>query len=166
MSPRTPTLACLCALIGCQRATPGEVETLGAPQPILTVLAVRDLEASLAFYTQAFGWPLRVDAPLFKELELPDGRGLGLYTREGFAHNLGGLEPTMAAAGTITATELYLHVPDLGRAIRALEAVGARELSGRAARPWGDEAAYYADPDGNVLVVAVPAPQSADEPAP
>ncbi len=35
-----------------------------------------------------------------------------------------------------------------------LETAGARCLSPRAVRPWGDEAAYYADPDGNVIAVA------------
>ncbi len=33
-------------------------------------------------------------------------------------------------------------------------AAGARELSPLAPRDWGDEAAYFADPDGNVLAVA------------
>jgi len=31
-----------------------------------------------------------------------------------------------------------------------------RLLSPLAARPWGHEAAYFADPDGNVVVVARP----------
>ncbi|MBI2932661.1 MAG: VOC family protein, partial [Planctomycetes bacterium] len=39
-------------------------------------------------------------------------------------------------------------------AIARIEATGARLLSARAPRPWGDEAAYYADPDGNVVVLA------------
>ena len=39
-------------------------------------------------------------------------------------------------------------------AIERLVRAGARELSPLAVRPWGDEAAYFADPSGNVLVVA------------
>jgi len=42
------------------------------------------------------------------------------------------------------------------RVARFLEAAGARLLSAAAPRDWGDEAAYFADPDGNVLVVARP----------
>ncbi len=38
-----------------------------------------------------------------------------------------------------------------------MERAGGRLLSARAARAWGDEAAYFADPEGNVLVVARPA---------
>jgi catechol-2,3-dioxygenase len=35
-----------------------------------------------------------------------------------------------------------------------LECAGARRLSPRQQRGWGDEAAYFADPDGNVFAVA------------
>jgi predicted enzyme related to lactoylglutathione lyase len=93
---------------------------------------------------------------MFKELALPDGRGLGLYDRASYAHNIGDRVPAQLPAGAVSPTELYFHVPDLGAAIAKLEAAGATELSARAVRPWGDEAAYYADPDGNVLVVATP----------
>jgi hypothetical protein len=33
---------------------------------------------------------------------------------------------------------------------------GAPELSALAPRPWGDDAAYFSDPSGNVLVLARP----------
>lgn len=38
--------------------------------------------------------------------------------------------------------------------IARLEELGARALSPMALRDWGDEAAYFADPDGNVVVIA------------
>jgi lactoylglutathione lyase len=155
----TPLALLGAALLGCTHPLPPEpagAAVYDQPHHILTILAVRDLEAAAAFYQQAFGWSLSVDVPVYKELVLPDGRGLGLYARGAFARNVGGLEPHAVPEGAISGTELYLHVPDLGAAIDALRATGARELSPRAARPWGDEAAYYADPDGNVLVVAAP----------
>jgi hypothetical protein len=37
-----------------------------------------------------------------------------------------------------------------------MEQAGARELSPLRRRDWSDEAAYFADPSGNVLVVARP----------
>ena len=122
---------------------------------ILTILAVADLEKSVAFYREAFGLPARVEVPVYVELALPDGRGLGLYAREAFASNTGHV-PTLATPERIGGTELYFHVDDLDAAIRRLEAAGATLLSARAGRDWGDEAAYYADPDGNVLVIARP----------
>lgn len=130
-------------------------ETTAAREPdhVLTILAVRDLERATAFYDASFGWPRRVDAPVYVEYELPGGRGLGIYERGGFARNTGQL-PSPVAEGEITGTELYLRCEDLEGTMRRLEASGARSLSELVPRDWGDDAAYYADPDGNVVVVA------------
>ncbi len=124
-------------------------------RPILTILAVRDLARSVRFYREAFSWPARVEAPVYVELELPDGRGLGLYERGGFAHNTG-REPAAAPEGATTGTELYCHCDDLPAALARMEAAGATLLAPLQDKPWGDEAAYWADPDGNVLVLARP----------
>jgi uncharacterized glyoxalase superfamily protein PhnB len=56
--------------------------------------------------------------------------------------------------GELAPTELYFYADALEATARRLEAAGARLLSPLARRAWGDEAAYYADLDGNVLVVA------------
>jgi predicted enzyme related to lactoylglutathione lyase len=120
---------------------------------VLTVLAVEDLERSVTFYRRAFGWPTSVEVPVYVEFTLPDGNGVGLYAKEGFACNVGQV-PTLATPARIGGTELYFRVDDLEEAIGRLEAAGAHCLSERAPRGWGDEAAYYADPDGNVLVMA------------
>ena len=132
-----------------------DATTATQPRHILTILAVADLDRSARFYRQAFDWPARVEVPVYVELALPDGRGLGLYRREGFAHNTG-RTPAVVSDGGTTATEIYLHCADLDAAIARLDQMGAHRLSARAPRDWGDEAAYYADPDGNVLVLARP----------
>ncbi len=119
----------------------------------LTILAVRDLERSIRFYRDAFGWPQCVDVPVFAQFTLPEGRGVGLYQQDAFAANTG-IRPTLPPAGRIGGAELYLEVDDLEGAVARLEAAGARLLSAAALRDWGDEAAYFADPDGHVLVVA------------
>ena len=74
-----------------------------------------------------------------------------------FARNAG-LLPAVVGEGEISGTEIYLRCDDLGESMSALTAAGARLLSDRAPRDWGDEAAYFADPDpdGNVIVVSVP----------
>ena len=122
---------------------------------ILTILAVRDLPRAVRFYRDAFGWPTTVDVPVYVELALPGGQRLGLYDREGFARNTGQPAAEWSGAGT-TGTEIYFHCDDLDAAIARCAAAGATALSPRAERPWGDEAAYFADPDGNVLVLARP----------
>ncbi len=120
---------------------------------ILTILAVSDLDRSVAFYRAGLGWEPRVEVPVYVELALPDGRGLGLYRREGFSSNTG-RSVSEREPGTTTGAEIYLRCSDLETAIERIEAAGAERLSARCLRPWGDEAAYYADPDGNVVVLS------------
>lgn len=127
-----------------------------AARHVLTILAVEDLPRAKAFYATAFGWPQAVDVPVYAEFQLPAGMRLGLYERVGFGRNTGQL-PAQTPTGEISATELYLYVDDLVPSIERLKSAGARELSAPATRAWGDTAAYFADPDGNVLVVARPA---------
>ena len=123
------------------------------PRHELTILAVADLKRSVEFYATAFAWPVRVEVPVYVEFDLGDGRGLGLYDRDGYAANTGQV-PTLVPEGQISGTEIYSRCDDLDAAIVRLQSAGARELSARAVRDWGDEAAYFADPDGNVLVLA------------
>jgi predicted enzyme related to lactoylglutathione lyase len=52
--------------------------------------------------------------------------------------------------------ELYFHADDAEAVIDRVVGAGGRVLSPLAARDWGDDAAYFADPDGHVLVVARP----------
>lgn len=98
------------------------------PSHVLTILAVADLERAVHFYREAFGWPPRVEVPVYVELEQPDGRGLGLYRRESFAVNTGQM-PTQLAEGQISGAEIYLRCVDLTATIDRLDALGARRLS-------------------------------------
>jgi predicted enzyme related to lactoylglutathione lyase len=119
----------------------------------ITILAVGDLAASVAFYREVFGWPVRVEADVYVELALPGGGGVGLYEKRAFARNTF-VVPTLPEHGQISGTELYLRCADLDGVIERLRAAGARQLSPRQRRDWGDEVAYFADPAGNVLAVA------------
>lgn len=130
------------------------MEPLEARQTI-TILAVSDPARAARFYREAFGWRPRVELPIYVELEVPGGPALSLYQREGFAANTG-VRPEPVAPGAISGTELYFRVSDLAAACARLEAAGGRLLSAPAPRPWGDLAAYYADPDGNVVAVFRP----------
>lgn len=118
------------------------------------VLAVEDVDRAYDFYRSAFGWEQHLEFPgAYVELELPKGDWLGLYRREGFEESAGGrLAPP--ANGNVTGTELYVMVDDLTEAAKRVREAGGRPLSRRAPREWGHEAAYFADPDGNVVAVA------------
>lgn len=118
------------------------------------VLAVSDVDRAYRFYRDAFGWTSHLEWPgSYVELELPNDDWLGLYRRDGYESTAGG---TLAPPpnGHVTGTELYVMVDDLARAIEQVKAAGGRPLSRRAPREWGHEAAYFADPDGNVVALA------------
>jgi catechol 2,3-dioxygenase-like lactoylglutathione lyase family enzyme len=118
------------------------------------VFAVADVARAEEFYASAFGWTRSLAWPdTYTELALSDNDRLGLYRRDGFAEEAGAY-PVEVAPGKHTGTELYVRVDDIDTAIGRLRDAGARPLSPRAPREWGDEAAYFADPDGNVVAVA------------
>lgn len=125
------------------------------PTLALVILAVADVPWAVRFYRTAFGWRLQVETPVYAEFAIPAGPRLGLYERRSFGVNTR-RTPLAVPVGAVTGTELYLATDDLPAAIERLAAAGARPLSDLALREWGDEAAYFADPDGNVLVVARP----------
>ena len=112
----------------------------------IVIVAVADVRAAVAFYRAAFGWAQLVDAPVYAELAMPGAR-LGLYAREAYARTVG-IEPR------VSHVELYVRCDDLALSCARVAAAGGRLLSARAMRDWGDEVAYYADLDGNVLALA------------
>ena len=126
---------------------------MDASRHVLTVFAVSDVERMVRFYEQAFGWERRADFPIYVELETHDGRGVAFYERHAFGQNTGNV-PEALPAGALTGAELYLHCDDLEAAIGRLTSLGADVLRPRTLKPWGDEVAYFADPEGNVLAVA------------
>ena len=118
------------------------------------VLAVDNVERAKRFYDDAFGWKAHLEWPdRYAELVLSEDDRLGLYVRDGFAASAG-IEPTEIGEARYTGAEVYVRVGDLAAAIERLGAAGATPLSERREREWGDEAAYFADPDGNVVAVA------------
>lgn len=119
----------------------------------IVIFAVEDLSRALAFYKAAFDCSEAVTSPSYVELELGGTVRLGLYEQAGFARNIG-RHPAPLGGSDVSRTELYFRVPSLPPAIAKLESAGARLLSAAQARPWGETAAYFADPDGNILALA------------
>jgi catechol 2,3-dioxygenase-like lactoylglutathione lyase family enzyme len=119
------------------------------------VLAVSDVDRSYDFYRSVFGWTSHLEWPgEYVELELSENDWLGLYRRDGYAVTAGA-EP-VDLDGQVSPAYLYVRVEDLEGTIERLREAGARALSPRSRRNWGEEAAYFADPDGNVVAVAQP----------
>jgi catechol 2,3-dioxygenase-like lactoylglutathione lyase family enzyme len=120
----------------------------------IVILATKDLPAARRFYWEVFGWPVQVDVPVYVEFTLPGGIRLGVYDREAFAKNPR-LSASSVSEGAVLPTELYFYTPDPDRTVRRALEHGGKLLDGRSVRPWGDEVAYVADPDGNVVALAL-----------
>lgn len=122
------------------------------------IFAVRDLARSVEFYERSFGWPRNewIDFTNYVELLTPGGQALGLYEREGFAETTGA-EPMEVPEGRVAPAYLYVRVEDVEATVARIQAAGGRPLSPLADRAWGERAAWFADPDGNVVAVAEPA---------
>ena len=122
---------------------------------VQVIFAVNDLETSLRSYETAFGWPRNeaIDYQNYVELLSPDGGALGLFERDGFA-GLVGAEPVAPPHDEVSPAYLYVRVDDARGTVQRVEAAGFRPLSPLAPRSWGDEAAWFADADGNVVAVA------------
>lgn len=118
------------------------------------VLAVSDVDRAEQFYDDAFGWKPHLEWPgEYAELQLPDNDWLGLYREDGFAETAGAPVDELKQ-GRYAGAELYVQVGDVEEAMRSLREAGAKALSPLARRGWGHDAAYFADPDGNIVAVA------------
>ncbi len=128
-------------------------EPLPGPRHNLTVLATRDLEAAKDFYSCAFDWPIRIEEQDYVELALPGGRALGLRTRETIDRQTG-IQSAKLPHEALSGTQLHFFCDDLPRVIVRLVSAGARELSEFKKRSEEEESAFFADPDGNTLIIA------------
>jgi catechol 2,3-dioxygenase-like lactoylglutathione lyase family enzyme len=122
---------------------------------VQVIFAVTDVARSAESYERAFGWlrnPL-VDYASYVEFLPPDGGAVGVYERGAYAEEVGA-EPVEPADARVAPGYLYLRVEDVEATVAALEEAGARPLSPLAERAWGEQAAWFADPDGNTIAVA------------
>ena len=117
------------------------------------ILYVEDVERSIRFYSECFGfelgyrWPDE-GPPEYAFLRLAP-LGIGLATTA--AGERGHGQPT--AAGGAAHFELCVYCDDADAAAERLRAWGARELRAPQDESWGERRAYFEDPDGNPLHV-------------
>ena|ERR1044071_7350214 len=120
------------------------------------ILAVSDLARSREFYDRAFGWPrnpLVEGFSSYVEYLPPGGGAVGLYARDGYAAEIGA-RPVEIDDERVASSYLYLRVDDVDATVEAIEAAGGAPLSALGDRAWGERAAWFADPDRNVIAVA------------
>jgi PhnB protein len=115
-------------------------------------LAVRDTDAAIAFYAEAFGATVRerLEAPggvVVAVLEI-DGMPFGVATE---APDLGTPSPETAGATTV---RVSLHVDDPDAAAARAIAAGATEMFPVADQPYGLRQGRVVDPFGHHWLIA------------
>ena len=122
---------------------------------IYPFLAVRDVDAAVAFYTAAFGATegmQRVVAPDGAQvaLLLIEGQRVGVATE---APDLGTPSPETVGATTV---RISLHVEDADAAQARAVAAGAREMFAVADQPYGLRQGRVVDPFGHHWLISHP----------
>ena len=120
------------------------------------ILYVADVERSVHFYCEAFGFEIGFRWPSAGELEFaflrldPLGIGIGSHATP---RELYGAEPDPGSAPRF---ELCIYTDDVDGASERLLSLGSRQLRPAADQPWGERRAYFEDPDGNPIHVVMP----------
>jgi lactoylglutathione lyase len=122
-----------------------------------TILYVRDVPASVAFYERAFQQPRRLLHESGQYAELETGpTTLAFAAHELASANLPG-QPQPGAGPAGDSFEVCFVTDDVeGAYARAVEA-GAEAVREPQVKPWGQHAAYVRDPDGTLVEIASPA---------
>lgn len=124
-----------------------------------TIFYVSDVEATLAFYEQAFGFERRFVTPENDYGELETGATTLSFVALDLARaNLdaaGGFRPIEPAGAPVGAT-VVLITDDVEAAVVAAESAGATRYTDPAQKPWGQTVAYIRDPNGILIEIATP----------
>lgn len=122
-----------------------------------TIVYVPDVEASLAFFEQAFGFKRRFlhESGTYGELES------GETTLSFAAHELADMNFSGGHVAAHSSTqplgmELGLVTDDVPAAHARALAIGALELSTPTTKPWGQVVSYVRCPDGTLVELCTP----------
>ncbi len=121
---------------------------------IETILYVSDQQASCAFYSRIFRQAPDLDVPGMTEFHLTDNCRIGLMPNAGIAKILRDKTPHPGEGNGIPRCELYLYVDDVQAEYDNALHCGAKLISPVSGRDWGDDACYFADPDGHIIAFA------------
>ena len=122
-----------------------------------TIIYVPDVEASLAFFTAAFGLERRFlhESGTYGEL------ATGETTLAFAAHELGDMNFAGGHMHADTSAqplgfEIALVTGDVAAAHARAVAAGAREMAAPVAKPWGQVVSYVRCPDGVLVELCTP----------
>jgi lactoylglutathione lyase len=114
---------------------------------------VRDLDASVTFYRDVLGVPLKLRGNGYVEFDTENLK-FGLYERGKLRELLGSVPERAGPDG-----EVVFVVDDVEAWARRLDDAGVDVLSGPTDRPWGHRTLHFADPDGLIVELAQEIPR-------
>jgi catechol 2,3-dioxygenase-like lactoylglutathione lyase family enzyme len=122
-----------------------------------TILAVADVERSLAFYRDMLGFELEAtyDDPPYATLACAGAR-VSLAEQGHPAIDRPGVSMVAPSDRARLAAILVLEVQDCLGAHRDLAAAGVRFLAEPYSPPWGGHRCFAVDPDGNLVELEQP----------
>lgn len=112
------------------------------------ILFATDLDASIRFYRDVVGLPLKISEHGYAEFATEGGTKFALFERAR-AREMFGREAKPGPAG-----EIVLLTDDADAEAERLRAAGVRILAGPTDRLWGHRTVHVADPDGFVVEFA------------
>ena len=122
------------------------------PRISMITLGVRDLAASVVFYRDGLGFPLKKEEPDIAFFTL-NGTWLGLYGREALAE-----DATIGAEGSgfpgFTLSHNVSSEAEVDRLLDEAAAAGATVVKPAQKVSWGGYSGYFKDPDGYLWEVA------------
>jgi catechol 2,3-dioxygenase-like lactoylglutathione lyase family enzyme len=122
-----------------------------------TITYVADVEASLAFFEQAFGLKRRFVAPGAVYGELDTGGTALAFAQHGMARSSLGRDYVAAdASAAPLGVEIGLTTTDVAAACERAVQAGAKLLAPPTVKPWGQTVAYVRCPDGTLVEVCTP----------
>jgi len=122
-----------------------------------TIVYVKDVAASLAFFERAFGLTQRFlhESGGYGELET-GGTALAFAQHEVARGNLGHAYVAADASASPLGIEIGLATPDVPAACERAVQAGATLLAPPVTKPWGQTVAYVRCPDGTLVELCTP----------
>ena len=123
-------------------------------QKVLFIIYVEDQVRSKIFYKKILDLIPSLDVPGMTEFQLNDFTKLGIMPEKCIVKILGNKVPDPATANGVSRCEIYLFVDDPQKAYLNAINIGAKPINEAKDYDWGDEVAYCADLDGNIIAFA------------
>ncbi|GLF84293.1 VOC family protein [Bacillus safensis] len=115
-----------------------------------TILYVNDVEASIHFYQQVLGFPIKLRVESYVEFDTGDVT-LSINSRQDVKEALG--LPVPDANQASQTFEIGFVVDDVEQTIASMKEKGISIIKEPAKKPWGQTVAYVSDPDGHFIEI-------------